>query len=279
MQRIYTIVHGYRLHSLEAGRGPAVLLLHGFAGCADDWRPTIALLAEAGYRAVAVDCLGFGRSAKPADAPYSLELIAGLYAGLIDRLGLGRPALLAHSMGGKYALATALLHPAAVGRLALVASDGFAAASPLTRLGGWPLLGPGLLWLSARPALVRAMLGAAFYAPERFVGADLVARGRAALAGADNRRALMALSRRYSATDLQLTGLRARLGELRTPTLLAWGEQDQIFPLRYGRAAAAAIPGARLATFPRCGHFPQAEAARPFHGLLLGFLAGPGAQA
>lgn len=274
MHSRYVMVDGYRLHMLEAGRGPAVLLLHGFAGSAEEWRPTGEALAAMGYRAIAVDALGFGRSAKPADAPYSLALMAQLYAGLLDALGIGRASLVAHSMGGKYALATALLHPERVAALALVATDGFVEASPLTRAGGWPVVGPALLWLSARPAVVRLMLGAAFVAPEAHLTAELLARGRAALVGAENRRALTALSRRYDATDLGLTGLRARLGELNVPTLLIWGDGDRVFPLATaGRAAAAAIPGARLVVIPRCGHFPHVEAARAFRGALSGFLA------
>lgn len=274
MHSRYLVIDGYRLHLLEAGRGPAVLLLHGFAGSAEDWRPTAEALATMGYRALVVDALGFGRSAKPADAPYSLELMAGLYAGLLDRLRVERAALVAHSMGGKYALAMALLHPARVATLALVATDGFAEASPLTRAGGLPLLGPALLWLSARPAMVRLMLAAAFVEPEAHLSAAILERGRAALVGAENRRALTALSRRYDATDLTLTGLRARLGELRAPTLLLWGEGDRVFPLETcGRTAAAEIPGAQLLTIPRCGHFPQVEAAHKFRGVLGGFLA------
>lgn len=270
----FITIDGYRLHLLEAGRGPLVLLLHGFAGSAEDWRPTVEALAHIGYRALAVDALGFGRSAKPADAPYSLEFVAGLYRALLDRLRVERAALLAHSMGGKYALAMALLHPARVAALALVAPDGFAEASPLTRAGGLPLVGSALLWLSARPAMVRLMLAAAFVEPEAHVTAAILERGRAALIGAENRRFLTALSRRYEATDLARTGLRARLGELRVPTLLVWGEGDRIFSLEpSGRAAAAEIAGSHLLTIPRCGHFPQVEAARQFRGALAGFLA------
>lgn len=277
MESRYLTVGGYKLHLLEAGAGQAVLLMHGFAGSAEDWRPTVTLLARAGYRAVAVDGLGFGRSAKPGDAPYSLAFAAGLYAALLCELGIPRASLIAHSMGGKYALAFALLYPELAAGLILAGSDGFAEASPLTRAGGWPLLGGALLWLSARPAIVRAMIGAAFYDPERHLNAQLLERAALALDGPDNRRALTALSRRYDATDLRRTGLSARLHELRTPTLLVWGDHDRVFPLETsGRAAAAAIPNAVLAVIPRCGHFPQLEAARAFGGLTLGFLAGLG---
>lgn len=266
-------VNGYPLHMLTAGDGPPVLLLHGFAGSADDWRPTVELLGRSGYQAIAVDALGFGRSDKPGDAPYSFQLYADLYAGLLDRLGLAQAALVGHSMGGKYAVATALLHPQRVSRLALVASDGFTAPSPMAKAGGWPLLGALALTFSAQPSVVRAMLEAAFHDPATFVTADLVARGQAALSGADNRRALLALSRQYAATDLQQTGLRTRLHELRQPTLIIWGAEDRIFGIECGRAAQREIPGAQLVCLPGCGHVPQVEATRAFHGLLLGFLA------
>jgi pimeloyl-ACP methyl ester carboxylesterase len=273
MQSKYIKIDNYRLHYLDAGSGPAVLLLHGFAGSAEDWRPSAEILANAGYRALAFDCLGFGRSDKPGDAPYSLELIAGLYATALRQLDITQASIVAHSMGGKYALATALFYPTLVTNLTLIATDGFGETSPLTRIGGWPLAGRSILWLSAQPPIVRAMLGATFYDPEKYVNQELIARARAALLGPENLRALTALSRRYDATDLQLSGLRARLGEIQTPTLLAWGSHDQVFPVAQANIAATEIPNAGLAIFPRCGHFPQVEAARSFHGLLFGFLA------
>lgn len=273
MQSQYIHVNGYRLHYLEAGDGPPVLLLHGFGGSAEIWRATGEILAAAGYRALAFDCLGFGRSDKPTDAAYSLELIAGLYATALDQLGIERVAIVGHSMGGKYALATALLYPQKVTGLALVATDGFAPAAAMSKIGKYPLACWFMLWLSGRRPLVSAMMGAAYHQPEVFVTDAIIDQSCQAFHGWENIHALTALSQRYDATDLELTGLRARLGELRIPSLLTWGENDQIFPVKQSADAAREIPNARLATFPNCGHFPQVEAARPFHGLILSFLA------
>ncbi|NCC36547.1 MAG: alpha/beta hydrolase, partial [Chloroflexia bacterium] len=73
------------------------------------------------------------------------------------------------------------------------------------------------------------------------------------------------------------TGLRARLGELTLPTLLIWGESDQVFPIEAcGYVARNEIPEARLVVLPHCGHFPQIESPRLFQGVLAGFLAGLG---
>ncbi|NCC34508.1 MAG: alpha/beta fold hydrolase [Chloroflexia bacterium] len=277
MHSRFVTIDGYKIHVLEAGTGPLVLLLHGFAGSGEDWRPTVAAVANMGYRAMAVDALGFGRSAKPGDAPYSLALMARIYTGILDQCGVTQATLIGHSMGGKYALATAVLHPERINGLVLVASDGFVEASRLTMAGGWPLVGPGILWLSAQPRVVRMLLTAAFADPERHLTAEILERGRAALMGEDNRRALTALSRQYAATDLGLTGLRARLGELTMPTLLIWGESDQVFPVEAcGYVARSEIPEAHLVVLPHCGHFPQIESPRLFQGALAGFLAGLG---
>lgn len=271
-ERMVTVA-GRRLRVLTAGDGPAVLLLHGFAVSADDWRPTVALLAEAGYRAVAPDALGFGRSDKPGGAAYSLRSFADLYAGLLDALGVESAAVVGHSMGGKYALATTILHPARVSRLLIADSEGFMQIPLFMRRGGaLPLLGELILALSARPALIRLQLAGAFADPGRYVTPELVERGRATLGDPGVRQTMLAMSRNYAANDLKESGLWAQLGEIRCPTLIVWGAEDRMFPARYARDAQAALPGARLAVIPRCGHFPQIEAAGQFHELLLGFL-------
>lgn len=274
-ERMVTVA-GHRLRVLTAGAGPAVLLLHGFAVSADDWRPTVALLAEAGYRAIAPDALGFGRSDKPGGAAYSLHGFANLYAGLLDALGAETAAVVGHSMGGKYALATTILHPARVSRLLIADSEGFMQIPLFMRKGGaLPFLGEVILALSARPALIRLQLAGAFADPGRYVTPELVERGRATLGDPGVRRTMLAMSRNYAANDLKESGLWPRLGEIRCPTLVVWGAEDRMFPARYARDAQAALPGAQLAVIPRCGHFPQIEAAEQFHELLLGLLVTP----
>jgi pimeloyl-ACP methyl ester carboxylesterase len=265
---------GRRLRVLTAGSGPAVLLLHGFAVNADDWLPTIAQLAGAGYRAIAPDALGFGRSEKPGGAAYSLRSYAELYAGLLDAFEVEQAAVVGHSMGGKYALATTIVHPARVSRLLIADSEGFMQIPLFMRKGGsLPFLGEAILALTAQPALIRMQLGGAFANPGRYVTPELVERGRATLADPGVRQTMLALSRNYEANDLKGSGLWPRLAKIRCPTLIVWGAEDRMFPARYAKDALAAIPGARLVVIPNCGHFPQIEAAEKFNDLLLGFLA------
>ncbi|NJP07863.1 MAG: alpha/beta fold hydrolase [Chloroflexaceae bacterium] len=279
MQSIRVTVQGFELHALEYGEGPAVVLLHGFGNSSEDWRPTVELLGRSGYRAIAVDALGFGLSDKPADAPYSLTLYASLYQGLVAALGLERATFIAHSFGGKIAMATAVLYPERVEQLVLVDSEGFVPIPLLMRKGGTiPFLGEMMLWMSARPQVLQAQLGAFFYEPKTYVTAELVNRAVATLQDPAQRQALLKLSRCYDDHDLVRSGIRARLGELRCPTLILWGEEDRVFSLASGQAAQREIAGAQLVAFPRCGHFPQVEAFRGFHGVVLGFLAHGGKE-
>jgi pimeloyl-ACP methyl ester carboxylesterase len=272
-EQILTI-DGHQLRVLSAGAGPAVLLLHGFAVNADDWRPTISRLAEAGYQAIAPDALGFGRSAKPGGAAYNLERYARLNAGLLDAFGAATAAVVGHSMGAKHALATTILHPARVSRLLIADSEGFMQLPLFMRKGGTlPFLGEAILALSARPAVIRMQLKAAFADPARYITPELVARGQATLGDPGVRQTMLDLSRHFEANDLKGSRLWLRLAEIRCPTLIVWGAEDRMFDVRYAREAQQAIPGAQLVIIPHCGHFPQIEAADQFHGLLLGFLA------
>lgn len=267
-------VQGYSLHFLACGAGPAVILLQGFPVSADYWRPTLDLLGRSGYRAIAVDTLGFGQSDKPEQAPYALSFFANLYADLLDALSLEQAVFVGHSFGGKLALATAVLHPRCVRRLVLLDSDGFTRIPYFIRIPGLlGSVGECLLWLSSHPALIRAQMRLAFYDPAPHVTPGMVALGSSVLRQPENQRVLMLMSRRYKDNDLLHSGLRARLGELHIPTLIIWGEHDRVFVPRYGEVACQEIPCARLVIIPRCGHFPHIETPRAFHGLLLGFLA------
>lgn len=270
-------IHGYRLYTLEAGSGPPVVFLHGFAVSSEYWRPTLELLAGQGYHAIALDILGFGRSEKSDTAPYSLRLYADLYAGLLDALGLERAACVGHSFGGKLALATAVLHPQRVSHLVAMDNDGFLRApSRLMRKAlSYDLISDNVLRLIGQRPVIRKQLERSFYEPDTYITPDMIEQGRDALLLPENRRVLKQMSRNAQHIDLGGSGIRARLAEIRCPTLVVWGENDRVFPVSCADTARREIPAAQVVTFPRCGHFPHVEAFQQFHGLLCGFLAHP----
>lgn len=105
--------NGIRLAIYEAGRGPLVILLHGFPELAYSWRHQLPALAAAGYRAVAPDLRGYGASDKPVEvAAYRQEEIFDDIEGLLQALGEKRAIVIAHDWGALLAWQLALLRPA-----------------------------------------------------------------------------------------------------------------------------------------------------------------------
>ena len=113
--------NGIRLHIAEAGSGPLVLLLHGFPEFWWAWHAQLPALADAGYRAVAVDLRGYGDSDKPPRG-YDGWTLAGDIAGLIKALGRSRAHLVGHAWGGMVAWTVAALHPRLVRTVSAVAA-------------------------------------------------------------------------------------------------------------------------------------------------------------
>src|SRR5213595_3877609 len=111
--------NGTRFHAAEAGDGPLVLLLHGFPEFWWTWRHQLAVLPEAGFRAVAVDLRGYGGSDKPPRG-YDLVTAASDAAGLVRALGEANAVVVGHDWGGLVAWTMATYFPKVVRRLAVV---------------------------------------------------------------------------------------------------------------------------------------------------------------
>lgn len=104
--------NGLRMHVAEAGHGPLVLLCHGFPESWYSWRHQLLALAEAGYRAVAPDMRGYGRTDRPAGIDqYTLLHLVGDMVGLLDALGEHHAVIAGHDWGAPVAWHAALLRP------------------------------------------------------------------------------------------------------------------------------------------------------------------------
>ena len=103
---------GLRIHYVEQGSGPAVLLLHGFPESWYSWRHQLPALAKAGYHAVAPDMRGYGKSDKPAPVEdYDIHHLTADVVGLIDALGEKTAVVVGHDWGSIIAWNCLLLHP------------------------------------------------------------------------------------------------------------------------------------------------------------------------
>jgi haloalkane dehalogenase len=270
-----------RLHYVDEGDGPAVVLVHGTPTWSFLYRRLIARLAAEGYRVIAPDHLGFGLSDKPPGAAYRPEDHARRLAALLDALDLRDLTLVVHDFGGPVGLSWALDRPERVARLVVL------------NTWLWPLDGDPRIARGAR--LLGGALGRVLY--QRF---DLEMRGILPSAFADRARLTPALKRQYAgpfpdaasrlpqwAVARALLGasawygaLWARRAELRgRPTLLLWGLRDPFFGPAYLARWREALPGAEVAELPDAGHFVQEEAAPEVEAHVVAFLrrtaAGP----
>lgn len=240
-----------RLHVEASGEGPTLLAVHGWSRSGADLAPLAAALP--GLRVVRPDLRGHGRSAP---APLTLTALAADLADLAAAVAPAGALLLGWSLGAQVVLAALAAHPALR-----------AAARGLVLVGATPRFTRGDDWPHGQPP--RAVEGLALRvrraparALDRFLE-DCFAEGELDEAG----RARVAALRGEPATDpaaalagldvLAGADLRAGLPGLDLPALVLHGEADAIVPVAAGRALAAALPRARLATFPGLGHAPH----------------------
>lgn len=117
----YADLGDVRLHYVEAGEGPLVVLLHGFPQFWYMWRFQIPALAEAGFRVIVPDMRGYNLSEKlPKVADYRVELLARDVERLIEACGARSAAVVGHDWGAMVAWMAAMLHPERVERLGIL---------------------------------------------------------------------------------------------------------------------------------------------------------------
>src|ERR1700685_1599551 len=117
----FVTVNGYKMHYLVGGTGRPLVLVHGLGSRALDWANLIPRLIAGGHRVYAVDLLGYGRSAQPRDAGYSIAEQTVMVEGFLDSQHLQQVDLVGWSMGGWIAMRVALQQPERIRRLVLLA--------------------------------------------------------------------------------------------------------------------------------------------------------------
>lgn len=270
-------VHGhevtFRLAQSDRER-PVVLLIHGMAGNSRTWHEVMPRLAE-DFTVLAPDLLGHGESAKPI-GDYSLGAYASGLRDLLAVLGFGHVTVVGQSLGGGVALQLAYQHPELVDRLVLVGSGG------LGREVSWilraltlpaaeyvmPLIFPPFL-RGRGEAASRALHERGFRAP-RLAEAW---RAYVSLTQAENRLAFVRTLRAVIDPGGQSVSASDRLYlAAAMPTMIIWGDRDQMIPVDHAYQAHAAIPGSRLEIFEGIGHFPHVEDPTRFAEVVRDFI-------
>jgi haloalkane dehalogenase len=263
-------VDGIAFREEGAEDGPVALMVHGYPESGYMWRGVMPAVAQAGWRAIAVDLPGFGDS--PADPPGTWERQVEAVERLHSGLGLGPVALVVHDWGGLIGMRWACDHPDAVRALS-ISSTGFFAD------GKWHGMAQALRTEGQGEELVEEMTRDAFAAMLRQVStgidAEAVDEYWKAFADPDRRRGQLEL---YRSGDFEkLEPYDGCLAGLDVPTKVIWGEADPFAPVAGAHRLKAEIPGSELVVIEGAGHFVVEDAPERYATELGGFLGALGA--
>jgi pimeloyl-ACP methyl ester carboxylesterase len=253
----FVSIHGARLRYRDQGRGPAVLLVHGWTLDLEMWDPQVDALRDS-FRLIRLDRRGHGLSAGTPSAERDAEDLGAL----CDYLRLSRVALLGMSQGARSVLTYAGAAPTRVSALIL---------------DGPPALGSGSdpqVPLQRYVQLVRAH-GIGAFRQEWACHPLMELRSHDPAMHA----LLAAMIARYPGNDLrpqaalpERAAARVRLQAMRTPTLVLSGEYDLARRRQAARQLAATLPNAESATIPRAGHLPNLDSPDVYNSVCRAFL-------
>ena len=251
---------GIRVHYQEFGdeAAPPVILIHGYTASVYVWKTAAPLLAEAGMRVIAIDLVGFGYTEKPRYFDYTIQSQARMVSRFMDRLGIGQACLVGSSYGGAVAATLALDYPERVEKLVLVDAviNDDLRSHPILKLasvrGIGELITPFLA--DSRRLMRHRMKGTIHPSNHQLVDKDRIDSIRRPLFAADGHHSLLATSRAWDANRIEQD---ANL--INQPTLIIWGEEDTVIPIRDGYKLQSEILHSQLIVFKDCGHVPQEE--------------------
>lgn len=264
---------GFSYHYVDVGHGSPLVLLHGGGPGVTAWN-TYAQNADvlaATYRLIMIDQPGYGGSAQNPEFQGSYwHYSARVVALVLDRLGLTKVGLVAHSLGGGTAIRFCLDYPEKVEKLTLVAAAGMGQPS----ISPVPTEGGRLLRMTLSAAEARNEDATSHYLRD-FLSAQLADQNyfseesfRERLASAMSEPSSSNVRRALARVDPTLS---SQLDKLVCRSLLIWGKEDRVMPLEIAIRALGQIRDSILSVFSSCGHLPQLERARDFERQVIAF--------
>ena len=268
----FVSVDGARVHYQEFGdpADPAIILIHGYTASVYVWKSTAPLLADQGFYVIAIDLLGFGYSEKPAWFDYSIQSQARMLSRFMNRLGIGKATVCGSSYGGAVAASIALDYPERVDKLILVGAvcNDEVKNHPILKLAAIPGIGEVItpFLVDSKFFLKQRMLGTLAKANYNLITKERIDAIRRPLMAADGHHSLLATSRNWSADRIEQD---AHL--IDHPTLIIWGEEDKVIPIKNGYTLHQEILNSRFVVLKDCGHVPPEEKTEIFSGLVTEF--------
>jgi haloalkane dehalogenase len=267
----YRSVDGLRLAHVDVGEGSPVVFFHGEPTWSFLWRKVIPPVRDAGFRCIAPDLPGFGRSDKPTDLNwYSYDRHVACMAPLLDDLDLHDATVVVHDWGGPIGLRLAAEHPDRIARIVVLDTGLFTGHQKMTDA-----------WIAFRDFVERTedlpvgflVRGACKTDP----GDEVVAAYEAPFPGPEFKAGARAFPLMLP-TDPSMPGAVAgqrvleALGSDERPKLFLWADSDPIIPLKTGHRFAAALGGSVDHVIPDASHFLQEDAGSLIGSLIADWL-------
>ena len=264
---------GLQIRFLDAGTGPALILVHGLLGYSFNWRKVIPILATR-RRIIVPDMAGSGFSECRPDLDFSLAGSAKRLLGFLDAVGIGCCDLVGSSYGGATGALAAATAPSRVRSLILVAP-----ANPWSRIGRKRVLllqNPGVA--SLFPKVARRLSPVHHYWVRRMWG-DPQKVSRETLDGYVRpliRKGVFEHAVKIVRTwQTDMTKMQAALRHVAgLPSLLIWGSRDRVVDINSAEPLARELGGARVAIIEGAGHLPYEECPEEFSRIVREFLHG-----
>jgi pimeloyl-ACP methyl ester carboxylesterase len=259
----------HRTGRSRPGRAP-IVLVHGYLVSHWQWRRVIPHLA-AEHDVIALDLPGFGESDRPPPADFRYDAAAFMDAllGFLDVLNIPRAILVGHSMGAGISLFTAARRPERVEKLVVVDPLVYPYPLPLEgRIILLPFVGERIFQLFYTKGVIRHYLTTRVYRDPAEASGEWIDYLWERVNRPGGIEAAHATLRFCSHPHTIERAVRA----VRAPTLVAWGEEDKLFPSVWARRLASDIAGAQTAVVPVCGHAPPEERPAELARLVNAFL-------
>ena len=248
-------INGLRVNYKVAGEGPALLVLHGWGGSSDSWVSLQKILSREGFRVIVPDFPGFGKSVTPPDV-WGVGDYMDFILKFLEILQLDNFFLLGHSFGGRVAIKFATRYPEKLKSLILCDSAG---------IRGKPSA-------KARIIFLMAVIGNAVFSPK--IMARFKDSARNVFYAFIRKRDYAKANGVMKKTIKKVLGedLLDDLSKIKTSTLIIWGENDKMVPVKYARVFREKIENAKLEIMPKVGHSPHIERPEKLAEIILKFL-------
>ncbi len=255
------------------GQGDPLLCIHGFGASLYSWRNFIGPLAK-DYQLILIDLKGCGESPKPRDTKYSTRDHADLLYQFILERDLRNLTLIGNSFGGALSLLLSLMladadESARLKSLILIDAGAYKEYVPAyLKLLSVPLINLGVYLIPSRAAVL-AILRKAYYDPSK-ITEEQIAAYTAPIAAPGGKHALRETGRQLVPANFD--ELIKRYKDITVPTLIIWGRQDRIIPLKVGELLNRDIANSTFKIIEECGHAPQEEKPEETVALVCEFL-------